>query len=162
MVKQRTLHFQNFPEAAEIANRIPLKDVVEPLETPPFTPEEKLWTVLEAIDENRLDYTYIVDHQERLVGLVTRTDLMRWVEVIAANPEGNKLELKVQDMMVPGLKTVTDKDETATAVSMMRQYGLKRLPVVHQETGAIIGMLRVENIMRKILREIAAGRVKTH
>ena len=161
-VKRRTLLFQNFPEADAVVKEIPLTELIEPLISPPLTREHALLEVLKTINESRLDYVYIVDEQQRLVGLVTRTDLMRWSEVIAAQPDNVKrLDLKVKDLMVPApLPTVTDKDDTAFAIAMMREHGFKRLPVVNKETRAITGMLRIENVMEKVLRRVESSREK--
>ena len=157
-VKRRTLLFRNFPEATKVVKAIPLAELIEPLLSPPFTQEHLLSEVLKTINEKRLDYVYIIDEHERLVGLVTRTDLMRWVELIAAEPERKYFDLKVKDLMVPALRTVTDEDDTAFVIAMMREHGMKRLPVINKETRAIKGMLRVENVMAKVLHQVARAK----
>jgi len=161
-VKRRTLLFRNFPEAREVVKEIPLTELIEPLISPPMTPEHALLEVVQTINAKRLDYVYIVDDQHRLVGLVTRTDLMRWAEVIAAQPDERKrLDLKVKDLMVPAPMTVTDTDNTEFAIAMMREHGYKRLPVINKETQSIIGMLRIENVLERVLQQVASSREKS-
>ncbi len=159
--KRRTPLFQNFPEAASIVKQISLAELTEPLISPPLTREDTLLDVIKVINEKQLDYVYIVDDRQRLVGLVTRTDLIRWAEVIAAQPEKKHFDLKVKDLMVPAPRTVMEKDDTAFAVAMMREHGLKRLPVVHSETGAILGMVRIENLIERVLEKVLSSGART-
>jgi CBS domain-containing protein len=154
-VKRRALLFQNFPEAMEVVKTIPLKDLIEPLLAPPMSPDTSLMDVLQAINSRRLDFVYIVDDQQRLIGLVTRTDLMRWVEVIAAQPGSNPINSTVKDLMAPAPITVTNHDDTACALSMMKEHGYKRILVVDKDTRALVGLLRIENIMESVLLKVA-------
>ena len=156
---RRTDLFQNFPEAAEIVRRIPLSQLIEPLITEPMTPDTPLMKVVQTINSKRLDHIYIVDEEQKLVGLVTRTDLMRWGEVIAARPGSKNLNLVVRDLMVPAPTAVSKEDDTAFVLATMRTRGLKRLPVIDKDSKAIIGMIRIENAMQKILESIATAQV---
>lgn len=156
-VKRRTLVFQNFPEAIEVVKTIPLMDLIEPLTALPMKQEDLLIDVLKEINSKRLDFVYIVDAQQNLVGMVTRTDLMRWAEV-AAQPGDSPLELRVKDLMAPIPITVTDHDDTAAALAMMKEHGYKRILVLNHETRKIIGLLRIENIMEKVLLQVAGNK----
>ncbi len=153
-VKRRTLIFQNFPEALEVIKTIPLKDLIEPLVAPPMKQEDLLVDVLKDINSKKLDFVYIVDEQQNLIGMVTRTDLMRWAEV-AAQQSGSPLDMKVKDLMAPIPVTVTDHDDTACALALMKEHGYKRILVLNKDSRKILGLLRIENIMENVLVRLA-------
>jgi predicted transcriptional regulator len=77
----------------------------------------------------------IVDHQEKLVGIITRGDLLRSLK---ANPDGAKTVL---DAGTPS-PLITHPDEPLNdAVARMAYYNVGRLPVIDEKVGKVVGYL---------------------
>jgi CBS domain-containing protein len=90
-----------------------------------------------------------VMHNERLVGIVTKLDLMR----IFTSGRGvskaillNSLSEKVEDIMTSAVVSVSPKDDLKAAVEYMVEYRLRSIPVV--ENRKVVGMLSRGDLMR--------------
>ncbi len=106
-------------------------------------------TALEAVAELRrladeleqIYYTYVVDHQHRLVGVLSLRDL-----ILA--PETRKLHEIMQDKIV-SIPVTMDREEVA---SMFSKYGYYALPVV-AEDDRLLGIVTVDDVVEVIQEE---------
>jgi NADH dehydrogenase len=154
-MNQRTSVWQAMPEVQQIVAAIPLSDLIDPLITEPLRFDNTLTDAVDKINKNRLDFVYVVDDRNHLVGLVTRGDLLRAIEVAAAQPNIDRRNIKVKNMVEQEPFFITKNDDTLHAVSIMREHGFKRLPVVEdKENMHLIGNVRIENVIDRIMQEL--------
>ena len=104
-------------------------------------------TVKDAIDRFRKDaeevetvyYIYVVDVNEKLLGVVSLRDL------ILGGPDAN-----LSDIMETKLKTVTPDTDEVDVAEIVSKYNLVALPVVDTE-GTLLGIVAVDDILDRIL-----------
>ncbi len=107
------------------------------------TVSETMQCILSAPAEiDRRPYVYVLDDDQRPVGVVSIKDLLRM--------EGSK---KVQDMIKDNLASVSVTDPAVEAAEIIRNRRLMMLPVIGKD-GALEGVLTFDDAMR-ILSEDA-------
>jgi NADH dehydrogenase len=157
-MNQRTTMWAAMPEVQQLVANIPLADIVEPVIVEPLKFDHTLTDAVEKINKNRLDFCYVVDDRDHLVGLVTRGDLLRAVEVAASTPDKDQRNIKVKNIVEQEPVYVTINDNTLHAVSVMREHGFKRIPVVESnESMHLKGNIRIENVIDRIMQELKAA-----
>ncbi|MDX9715329.1 MAG: magnesium transporter [Dissulfurispiraceae bacterium] len=100
-------------------------------------------SVAEAIEQFKKDaedietvyYVYVVDQQERLVGVTSLRELL-----LADS------STKLSDIMETKIKTTTPEEDVETVADMMSKYDLVAMPVVDEE-GVFHGIVTVDDIM---------------
>ncbi len=153
--KRRTNIWKNLVDVRKILDTIKLEEVIEPIAHAPLSPEVHVADAISMINKNRLDFCCVVDSQKQLVGIVSRSDLLRAIEVAAAMPEGAEMKITVADIMGKEPLTISMNESTAVATMTMREHGFKTLPVVDNAHSRILkGYVRIENIMDKILSKM--------
>lgn len=153
--KRRTNIWKQLHDVREVLETIPLKHVLEPVPHVNIRPESNVADAIAVINKNRLDFCCVVDEQDALAGIVSRSDLLRAIEVAASLPEGTEMNIKVRQIMVKSPVSITINDSTAVAVMTMREHGFKTLPVIHdQQSRGLRGYVRIENIMDNVLRRM--------
>lgn len=103
--------------------------------------------------------TVVVTDGDKLDGVVTDRDLV--VRGIAENADPHG---RVGDMISESTVSVTRTDDVATAVTLMREHAVRRLPVVDgsQVVGIVsIGDIAVQNDERSALADISAATPNT-
>lgn len=102
----------------------------------------------EAAKQMRRDHVgslVVIDSERRPVGMLTDRDIT--VEVIALDRNVDELTV-AQVMSKPVVKT--EEDESVTlALSRMREFGIRRLPIVDAE-GRLCGVLTNSNLIEEI------------
>lgn len=153
--KRRTNIWKNLHEIREVLNKMPLAPMVEPLSVASLHPSRRVSEAVALINEHRLDFCCVVDDTSKLCGIISRSDLLRGIEVAASLPEGAELTVTVGDIMVKDPITVNVTDSAELAVLTMREHGLKALPVLEADQSSIIkGYVRIENIMDQLLKRL--------
>lgn len=99
--------------------------------------------ILKAVD---ISCVVVVD-RDRPLGIITERDIVRKVVASGRNPE----ELKVSDIMTPGLVTMRKDNTVEEAVDLMEKSRIKKIPI--EEDGKIIGIVTMTDMM-KCLRKI--------
>jgi NADH dehydrogenase len=156
-IGKRTNIWSHLGAAQKILQDIRLETVVEPLRVEALAVCHPIGKAVTVINEERLDICTVVDEEGLLVGVVTRSDLFRLVEVAAALPDGANKDVTVGDIMVATPIVIALNDTALTAMFTMREHGFKLLPVVenHQHR-KVVGVVRVERIMDLVLKQIAS------
>jgi CBS domain-containing protein len=86
----------------------------------------------------------------RPVGLVTDRDIVVSIVATGLDPE----QVTVLDVMTEELATVTEDTSFWDALAVMRQRGVRRLPVVNQQ-GGLEGMLTLDDVLGLISEAMA-------
>ncbi|MFN8574134.1 MAG: FAD-dependent oxidoreductase [Gemmatimonadaceae bacterium] len=138
---------RRLPEAVAVLDGTPLSDVIEPL--PDAVPPETLFRdALSRMSQQRLEMLYVADSANRLVGVVTRSDLLRAVDKAFALSFTERRQLTVGDVMTPDPVAVTAQDSTRTAAAILWGRGLKVIPVTSDsEHRWLLGCIRVERVL---------------
>jgi CBS domain-containing protein len=93
----------------------------------------------------------VVNKEEEPVGILTDRDLMERVIVSRLDPD----EVFVGQIMTKRPTTVFEGDSLDTALSMMRNGPIRRLPVVNHE-GKLVGLLCLDDLLIHYAREFTA------
>jgi NADH dehydrogenase len=155
-IDRRTNIWGHLGRAQEILHNITLDTVIEPLKAVPLTTEDYISKAVTVLNEDRLDVCTIVDDQGLLIGMLTRSDLFRVVEVAAASTNGSRKHITVGDIMVRTPIVIVMSDSALTAVDTMREHGFKLLPVVESHNQRkVTGYVRIEKIMDIVIKQLA-------
>jgi CBS-domain-containing membrane protein len=154
-MKRRTNIWKNLHEVRDAMSDIPLKELLEPLPDDPVKPDCKIDDLLDRLNRQRTEFCIVVNDDKELIGIVTRSDLFRAIEVAAAQPAGSRLNLCVNDIMVKDPICVGLTEETATVLMTMREHGVKTIPVLEDCDSRIVkGYVRIENIMHEVVKRV--------
>jgi CBS domain-containing protein len=85
------------------------------------------------------------------VGIITDRDLV--IEVIAAGVDMG--DISVGDIMSDPLVTACEGDDLLETLKMMRARGIRRLPVIDDDDGALAGILTVDDLIDLFSEQIA-------
>jgi len=158
-VKRRTSIWQQLPEVRSILDTIPLGEHIEPVLVEPLRIDSPLGEAIGKINQKKLDVLFVTDDQNKLVGIVTRTDLLRAMEVAATLPQDKHIGMKVKDIMVPDPIALTLNDSSTVAVTTMREHGLKKIPIVESDSNRLLkGYIRIENVMETVVKRMLEAR----
>lgn len=154
-VRRRRNVWKDLPEVQKILEEIPLKAVMEEVPSDTLHPTDYLDKALTKFTRNELDFFFVIDKKESVVGIVTRSDLLRTIEV-AVSLQGQEDDLiRVHHIMGHSPTVICKSETTVMAVATMREHGLKRLPVVDDYvSNKLLGCVRIETIMAEIVKEL--------
>jgi NADH dehydrogenase len=153
-IRQRTTSpWTRMPHVHAMLSAVPVASFVEPA---PYILDgtSTFEDVLEIFATHHADTVYVVD-AGRIVGVITRTDLFRVVDVVAVRPISERSSVSIRSLMSPDPLVMTMDDTAAAAALSMWSRGLKSLPVVTSEGGRLIGCIRAETVMQAVLRRVA-------
>jgi Mg/Co/Ni transporter MgtE len=140
------------PQVYELLQRTSVRELLESVPQPLLQPTATLREVAQAFVTHRNEFFYVSSDGQTLEGIVTITDLLR-----AQSPTTQPTTL-VSEFMTRDPVTVAIEDNCAVAVTVLREYRLKSLPVVENKTSRrLVGCLRVRRLMAFVLKETAAA-----
>jgi CBS domain-containing protein len=99
----------------------------------------------------------VVDAEERLLGIVTKLDLLRAIRPAALRERPDlkaAAGLEVRDIMRPGVVTLEAEDPAVAAVDLMLETRFHSLPVVSRARGGpprVVGMVSRGDLLRAFL-----------
>ena len=91
----------------------------------------------------------------RIVGVITRTDLFRVVDLVALQAVAERGSASIRSLMSSDPLVMTLNDTAAAAALAMWSRGLKSLPVVTSPSGRLVGCIRAETVMQAVLQRVA-------
>lgn len=95
----------------------------------------------------------VVDDQERVVGMITDRDV-----AMAAYTQGRALDaISIESAMSKQVHTCSPDDKVAQAEQRMREFQVRRLPVV-DDAGALVGIVSMNDIALQAAQEKSARR----
>jgi CBS domain-containing protein len=93
----------------------------------------------------------VTDGQRRPAGVVTDRDLV--IEVIANEVPVNTVT--VGDIMTFALLKVSESENIMEVAQRMRSRGVRRVPVVTETTGELLGIIAMDDILRLLSEELS-------
>jgi NADH dehydrogenase len=140
--------WQKFPIAFKILGNQPFSSFIEPLIVR-LGPDSTFEDALNLLVERPLEYCCVVDDDNTLKGILTRTDFGRAVD------SGVNLSTKVREFMKSDPIIVAADDETAAVAATMRLHGIKWMPVVESlDSRKIRGYVRIDKMMKFVLQHL--------
>ncbi len=112
---------------------------------------------VETMFERRVGGCPIVDDEERVVGIITERDVMRYLAGRSGYDE------PVENYMTRSVVTIKPKDTIRHAMEIMITRKLRRLPVI--DDGVLVGMITVREILRyfgkgEAFRMLTSGNIR--
>ena len=133
-------------DVAEAAVRVRLGDVLG-VDTTCVRSDVKIEAVVELLLDDGLRAVPVVDETRRLVGIVSKTDLLR------PRGTGKKRTKVVADIMTSVVHGLPEDAPVAYAISLMAFEGLHEVPVVDQESH-VIGMITATDALRWVAQSL--------
>jgi NADH dehydrogenase len=149
-MKRRTSLDATLNKAREILDNFHLDVVIERLPACPLKESASVREAIDLINNERLDFLCVINEKKELEGIITRSDLLRVIEVAQTHntKPGVRIAMSVKDIMVKDPVCLTLEDNLTTALLTMREHNLKRLPVIISGNNhELVGYVRLENIM---------------
>ena len=87
----------------------------------------------------------VVDRNNRPIGMITDRGIA--IEVVARNRDPNKVT--VHEAMTAPVVTAAPTESMVVALARMREFGIRRLPIVDEE-GALIGVISNSNLVEEL------------
>ncbi|MFD4600407.1 CBS domain-containing protein [Streptomyces sp. NPDC058464] len=148
---------------ARIVGEVMTSDVVE------AHPETSFKDVVRLLDQHRISGLPVVDHDDKVVGVVSQTDLVR--RQAARSPDDRARRSRrhpssrlrrprpgavaravtARELMSTPAITVHPEQRIADAARVMERHGVERLPVVDEED-RLIGIATRRDLLRVFLR----------
>ena len=131
-------------------------DQYMPTDLVTVTADEPLDLVANLMDWHHIRHVPVEDSEHRLVGLVTRRTLLRFL----ATEEAREAEspVPVSQIMERNLITVEPDTGTLEAIELMREHGISCLPVVRD--GHLVSMITEREFMR-IARQLLEEKLRS-
>ncbi|MFF0201442.1 CBS domain-containing protein [Streptomyces sp. NPDC005017] len=145
-----------------IVGEVMTREVVEAHRETPFK------SVAQLLYRNRISGLPVVDGDDKVVGVISETDLIRCQAARAAHGRTRRTRIPplrrsarrgaalarattAQDLMTSPAITVHPEQRVADAARMMERHGVERLPVVDEED-RLIGIATRRDLLRVFLR----------
>ena len=132
-------------DVAEAAVRVRLGDIMA-LETTCVRLDARTETVSELLVANGLRAVPVVDETRRLVGIVSKTDLLR-------RSADDETPTSVAEIMTPLVHGLPDEAPIAYAISLMAFEKLHEVPIVDSKN-QVIGMITSTDVLRWVAQAL--------
>ncbi|MDA2921282.1 cyclic nucleotide-binding domain-containing protein [Desulfobacterota bacterium AH_259_B03_O07] len=140
--------WQKFPIAYDALKNQPFSSFIEPLVLR-VNPDNTFEDALNLLSNRSLDFCCVVDDDNKLRGILTRTDFIRAVDA------GFGRRARVSEFMMADPIIVSADDESTSVAATMRIHGLKWMPVVDNlESYRIKGYVRIDSMMNFVLKHM--------
>ena len=104
--------------------------------------------IVDCAAQMRLEHVgslVVVDEAQKPIGMITDRDIA--IEVVARRLDPEKLAVK--DIMTAPVVTAAPNEGMVTALARMREFGVRRLPIV-DETGKLDGVISNSNLIEEL------------
>jgi CBS domain-containing protein len=115
------------------------------------TPEETVRDAAKRMGEYNVGTVVVVDDGTRPVGILTDRDIA--LRCVAAGRPADTLP--VRDAMTARVRSVSENAPIEEALSLMKQLGVRRLPVTDQK-GSLVGLIALDDVLALIAEESTA------
>jgi NADH dehydrogenase len=153
--RRRRSMWQSVPDVRQMLEGERIETMLEPLPMAPVPLNASVEQVIATMNETGADLCCVVNKEGGLEGVITRSDLLRAIEIAAlADPD---VDLNVTEIMVANPVTMSLNEPLAVAVSTMRDHDLKQIPIIDSGPHRVPkGRIRIEKIVSHVLAEMLA------
>ena len=119
-----------------------------------ITPEK---IIRESARQMRVEHVgslVVVDQDGKPIGMLTDRDIT--IEGVALGVDVD--QTTVRDLMTAPVVTATESEGMVTALARMREFGIRRLPIIDSE-GKLVGVVTNSNLIKE-LSELLDGLVR--
>lgn len=109
-----------------------------------MSPLESVKKAATVMVQNNIGSIVVVDSNERLLGIVTKTDIVRHVVASGLDPE----KTKIGDIMTSNPYYIFSDDPLEKAAEMMAANNIGHLPVLDSKSGKLVGIITMTDILR--------------
>jgi CBS domain-containing protein len=113
-------------------------------------PYESAWQAAVRMRQRAVGTLVVVNSDRQPLGIVTDRDLMERVLAASKDP----LATTVQEIMTPEPATIREEDSIEKALVLMREGGLRRLPVVDAD-GILVGLVSLDDCLMHLGEQMA-------
>jgi CBS domain-containing protein len=114
-------------------------------------PQETLAAIARLMEQHNVGAVVLAE-EHRPVGIVTDRDLA--LQVVGLVGHGVPLQTPAAQVMTAPVKTVGRDDGIFDTTQSMREYAVRRLPVVDNE-GRLVGLVTLDDLLRVLSRELS-------
>lgn len=86
-------------------------------------------------------------NDDKLVGIISLEDFMKWLEQ-------GKMDALVEDIMTKDIETLYADEPLIHAVARFEKFGFGRFPVISRKDKQLVGILTKSDILRGVLKEL--------
>jgi NADH dehydrogenase len=147
-LRKRTSLWSKVPKLREVLDEIAISEIIEPIRDGTAREDNLVAELIGKMSVNNIYHCYVVDDDYKLLGLLSRSDLIQTIEMIADLPDEERPQIKAKAVMVCSPLTLKTNDNVAFALSHMREHGFKQMPVTDPE-GILQGVVRLETLLTK-------------
>ena len=137
-------------QAWQAIQQQPLSAFLEAIPPHRLSPQDTYEETVGLFDEHAVESVCVLDEHERLLGIVTKTELFGTFEQ-AKGPA-----TKVEDFMSSNPMMVTPDQSPLAAAELMHKHDVDWMPVVeNKDTRRLIGVIRSERMLRSLVAQMA-------
>ena len=116
---------------------------VKPLTVVTVYQHQRVVEAAQIMQENRVGCLVVVDDQEKMVGVLSERDVLKWV----ASASPTSFRQRAQDIMTRNVVYISPKTPTCDARQLMLKNNIRHLPIV--DNGRPVGVLSIRDVMEK-------------
>jgi CBS domain-containing protein len=111
-------------------------------------PSETVFRAAERMHQRAVGTLVVINHSREPIGLITDRDLVGRVLAKGRHP----LETQLRDVMTSDLRTISEEAPIESALALMRDGKLRRLPVVDNNE-RLVGLVSLDDILMLLAEE---------
>jgi CBS domain-containing protein len=115
-------------------------------------PETSLAAAARIMSSRDCGIVPVVDSQHKLLGIITDRDICLAIATTFQTPE----ELPVRDIMTTKVYTCSPDDEARTAMNLMKNHAVRRVPVVTADA-RVTGLISIDDLVLRADRHKGAA-----
>lgn len=119
-----------------------------------ITPEKSIRESTRQMRVEHVGSLVVVDQDGKPIGMLTDRDIT--IEGVARGVDVD--QTTVRDLMTAPVVTATESEGMVTALARMREFGIRRLPIIDSE-GKLVGVVTNSNLIKE-LSELLDGLVR--
>lgn len=119
-----------------------------------ITPEKSIREGARQMRVEHVGSLVVVDQDGKPIGMLTDRDIT--IEGVARGVDVD--QTTVRDLMTAPVVTATESEGMVTALARMREFGIRRLPIIDSE-GKLVGVVTNSNLIKE-LSELLDGLVR--
>ncbi len=148
-IKKRQTTWESFDAVKSALVSIPLSELIKPISGNLLKASDCMAHAVELMRSDNTESLYVVDENKSLLGIVSRTDLLRASDSIVTGKDVHSIYAG-SFMATPPI-CVLKSDDTTTAALTMREHGFKSLPVIDDRSRrTLVGSIRAEDILAAV------------